>query len=178
VADSQYLPAYGYGQPGSVPQGAQGGAMSIPFRSGHDAALSGMAGYVPSAQYPDGYLGTIQSRREDRLLDTLKNKINQRSYQRGVHKGEKIDAADYYWPAELQPDRGLRMQAQAVQQPPDRTLWVQRQAPLGTLQEQMIVSGASELPTSPRGKVRPTPTVYDRSPDRAGALKALAPAWR
>lgn len=177
MADLQYLPPYGVGQPGSVPQGAQGGGQALNFRDPLDAARSGMAGYVPSAAYPDGFLGTIQSRREDRLLDSLKGQINKRSYTRGVHKGEQVDAADYFWPAELQPDRGLRQQAMALLTP-ENTWMSPRQTPLGTLQEQMIVSGATELPTSPRGKLRPAPGVYDTSPDRAGALKALAPSWR
>lgn len=177
MSDSQYLPPYGYGQPGSVPQGAQGGGQALTFRDPLDAARSGMAGYVPSAAYPDGYLGTIQSRREDRLLDSLKGQINKRSYSRGVHKGEQVDAADYFWPAELQPDRGMRQQAMAVPQP-DRTWASPRQTPLGTVQEQMIVSGATELPTTPRGKVRPGPDQYSTSPNRAAALRSMAPTWR
>lgn len=177
MADFSYMPPYGVGQPGSVPQGAQGGGQALVFRDPLDAARSGMAGYVPSAQYPDGYLGTIQSRREDRLLDTLKNKVNERSYQRGVHKGEQVDAADYFWPSELQPDRGLRQQAMAAPMP-DRLWYSRRQTPLGTVAEQMIVSGARELPTTPRGKVRPEPGIYDQSPDRAAALRAMAPSWR
>lgn len=176
MADSQYLPPYGVGQSGSTPQGAQGGGQALVFRDRLDAARSGMAGYVPSAAYPDGYLGTIQSRREDRLLDSLKGQINKRSYTRGVHKGEQVDAADYFWPQELQPDRGLAQQAMAIPQA-DRTWSSPRQTPLGTLQEQMIVSGSQELPTSPRGKVRPSPSVYETSPNRAAALKALAPSW-
>lgn len=178
MADFSYLPPYGVGQPGSVAQGPQGGGQALNFRDPLDAARSGMAGYVPSAAHPDGYLGTIQSRREDRLLDSLKGRVNERSYSRGVHKGEQVDASDYFWPAELQPDRGLRQQAMAVPTA-DRTWATVRQTPLGTVQEQMIVSGATELPTSPRGKVRPDPTVYEQgSPDRAAALRALAPSWR
>ena len=67
-------------------------------------------GKIPQAEYPDGYLSTIRSRRDDRLLDSTKNRINQRSYQRGVHKGERIDPSDYAYPMALRPDRGLRRQ--------------------------------------------------------------------
>lgn len=170
----QYLPPYGVGQPGSVEQG--GGIQQLNFRDPLDAARSGMAGFIPSAQWPDGYLGTIQSRREDRMLDSLKGQINQRSYTRGVHKGEKIDAADYFWPGELQPDRGLAAEAAAVVMPGDPRFWVKRAKPLGSVQEQMIVSGASELPTTPRGKLRPPASTYDNP--AAPGLRQLLPTWR
>lgn len=166
----QYLPPMGIGQPGSVEQGAQ----AIRFRDPLDAARSGMGGFIPSSAYPDGYLGTIQSRREDRLLDSLKGRINQRSYQRGVHKGEQVDAADYFWPGELQDDRGLRQQAMGVPTA-DRTVVSPRQAPIGTIAEQMIASNATELPMTPRGKMRPAPTTYDQ-PNRG--LKSMLPTWR
>lgn len=85
-----------------------GSAMPV-ARSELEATRLG-TGRVPQAEYPDGYLGSIRSRRDDRLLDSSKNRVNQRSYQRGVHKGERIDPADYRNPPELQPDRGLRRQ--------------------------------------------------------------------
>lgn len=176
MSDFQYLPPYGIGQPGAVESNpAVGGGLAIAFRDKLDATRSGMAGFVPSAQYPDGYLGTIQSRREDRLLDSLKNKVNERSYTRGVHKGEQVDAADYFWPGELQPDRGLRAQAAAVVGD-DRLFHVARAVPLGTVQEQMIVSGATELPTTPRGKVRPQASTYDNP--AAPGMRQFLPTWR
>ena len=76
-------------------------------------------GREPSAEYPDGYLGTIRSRRDDKgkpygtseeVLDSLKTRVNQRSYQRGVHRGERIDPSDYYYPEALKPDRGIKRQ--------------------------------------------------------------------
>ena len=67
-------------------------------------------GRTPEAEYPDGYLGTIRSRRDDRLLDSTKSRVSQKSYQRGVHKGERIDQSDYFWPMELNPQRGLQNQ--------------------------------------------------------------------
>lgn len=84
-------------------------------RSAMDFARIGV-GRAPQAEYPDGYLGTIRSRRDDKgkpyaisdtVLDSLKNRQNQRAYQRGVHKGERIDAAQYMWPENLEPDRSL-----------------------------------------------------------------------
>jgi hypothetical protein len=79
-------------------------------------------GRQPSAEYPDGYLGTIRTRRDDRgrpastsdkVLDGLKSRIGQKQYQRGVHRGERIDPSDYYYPRDLRPDRGVRKQMAA-----------------------------------------------------------------
>lgn len=66
---------------------------------------------VPQAEYPDGFLGTIVSRRGDRMLDGLKARVNQRSYQRGVHAGERIDPGDYLWPDDVGPLDGIIRQA-------------------------------------------------------------------
>lgn len=109
MADFQYLPRVA--QPGAP---VQGGINAIPFRSGLDARRSMQNNRTPSAEWPDGYLGTIQSRREDRLLDSVKNRVNQKSYQRGVHKGERIDPSDYFWPEQFQPTDGLAQQARGL----------------------------------------------------------------
>lgn len=79
-------------------------------------------GRVPSAEYPDGYLAATRTRREDRTLDSLKNRANQRAYQRGVHKGERIDPGDYFYPEGLDPMRGLRAEAAGRRQAPMMTL--------------------------------------------------------
>ena len=80
-------------------------------------------GREPSAEYPNGYLGTIRSRRDDRgrssstsdkVLDGVKNRVGQRSYQRGVHRGERIDPSDYYYPSGLEADRGIKRQMKSV----------------------------------------------------------------
>lgn len=81
-------------------------------------------GREPQAEYPNGYLGTIRSRRDDRgrpssvsdkVLDGVKNRVGQRSYQRGVHRGERIDPSDYYYPSGLEADRGIKRQMKSVQ---------------------------------------------------------------
>ena len=88
-------------------QGDHGGPS---VRSNLDFQRLGV-GRVPSAEYPDGYLGSLTTRRrDDKLLDSLKNNLNKKAYQRGVHKGERVDAAQYYWPSELQPTRGITRQ--------------------------------------------------------------------
>lgn len=66
---------------------------------------------TPNAEYPSGYLGTIIDRRQDKLFDSLQARVNQRSYQRGVHLGERIDPGDYLWPEETGPFAGLERQA-------------------------------------------------------------------
>lgn len=109
----QYLGASGY--IGAYTTTGGGGTPIVP-RSGMDFARMGV-GRAPQAEYPDGYLGTIRSRRDDKgkpyaisdtVLDSLKNRQNQRAYQRGVHKGERIDAAQYMWPENLEPDRRVK----------------------------------------------------------------------
>jgi hypothetical protein len=80
-------------------------------------------GRQPQAEYPDGYLGTIRSRRDDRgrpsstsdtVMDSLKIRVGQRSYQRGVHRGERIDQSDYYYPEGLENYRGIERQMKAA----------------------------------------------------------------
>jgi hypothetical protein len=76
---------------------------------------------TPEATYPDGYLGTITSRRDDRLLGALKGRVNERSYQRGVHKGERIDPGDYFWPEQFNLDTGLKNESRSqwIEEGPD-----------------------------------------------------------
>ncbi len=90
----------------------QGGAGIPVARSEMDASRIGV-GKIPSAEYPDGYLGTIRSRRDDRLLDSIKTRVNQKAYQRGVHKGERIEPDMYFWPEQLGPEAGLARQMAA-----------------------------------------------------------------
>jgi hypothetical protein len=109
----QYLGASGY--IGAYTTTGGGGTPVVP-RSEMDFLRLGV-GRAPQAEYPDGYLGTIRTRRDDKgkpysvsdtVLDSLKNRQNQRGYQRGVHRGERIDPAQYLWPDNLQPDRRLK----------------------------------------------------------------------
>lgn len=118
--DFKYAPPYGIGAPGAVVQQGGGGSpvMDPFFRNVQDASRS-MWRRTPAAQYPDGYLDTsIVSRQNDRLLDAVRNRLNDRSYTRGVHKGERIDQADYKWPVEFNPMSGIRAEAQGMRQAP------------------------------------------------------------
>lgn len=90
------------GQQGSVTQYGGGGGLPISgFRSILDARLAAATGKTPEAQYPDGYLGSVIDRRQDKLLQTVRN--NARAYTRGVHKGSRIAPTDYFWPDDLNP---------------------------------------------------------------------------
>lgn len=97
---------------------AYGGGGTPVARDTLDSLRMGV-GRTPEAQYPDGYLGTIHVRRDDRLLDSLKSRQAERSYQRGIHKGERIDPSDYFWPKGLDPMRGLRNEARGKQTGPE-----------------------------------------------------------
>ena len=126
-------------------------------------AQSGNNMALPTGSYPDGYLGTIRSRQDDRLLDSLKNRENQRAYQRGVHKGERIDPAQYLWPDGLDPQRGIWNQAKGGPR----------------------ITPAAELVDPPHlvndGKAGPSVTANEPGvidPYRAANLSALRPPWR
>lgn len=133
-----------------------GGAGS---RSELDGLRMGV-GRTPQAEYPDGYLGNVKSRRGDRLLDSLKNRQNERAYQRGVHKGERIDPSDYFWPQALQPERGLVNIKRGVRTNPAMEL-----APTPHL----VNGGKSEVPNNVPGEINPV---------RSAQLRHLRSPWR
>ena len=101
----------GNGLQGYNNMGGYGG----PVARGELDAIRIGTGRVPSAEYPDGYLGTIRSRRDDRLLDSIKNRVGQKSYQRGVHKGERIEPNAYFWSPEFNDQMGIKRQMKAKQ---------------------------------------------------------------
>jgi hypothetical protein len=130
----QYLGASGY--IGAYTTTGGGGTPIVP-RSSMDFLRLGV-GRAPQAEYPDGYLGTIRSRRDDKgkpyaisdtVLDSLKARQTQRGYQRGVHKGERIDPGQYMWPENFKPDS--RLKARVVEDEVDGSLImrVRRSAP-------------------------------------------------
>jgi hypothetical protein len=115
---------------------------------------------TPDAEYPDGYLGTITSRRGDRLLDSLKNRINERSYQRGVHKGTRIDPSDYFWPAEFNDRTGLEMEAKG-----------RKFAPVGKQLPTHLVNAGKTMP------INEQVAMVSLDPKRVSQLRALRPGW-
>jgi hypothetical protein len=165
----QNLLPMGIGGPGAVPQGGGGGygqglennsyGPQVFFRDSMDARRS-MWGQTPEATYPSGYLGTINSRRDDRLLDSLKNRQAQKAYQRGVHKGERIDPADYFWPKAFTAQMGIERQMKADGPVEPRFSPILNAVPVYSPNQWSIANT--------------TPGIGSRSQ----ALRALAPEWR
>jgi hypothetical protein len=128
--------------PGGVTYGGGGSYKSdvVQYRSSLDAARAGH-GQIGMAAYPDGYLGTLsQDRRQDKLLNAVINKLTDRSYQRGVHKGEKIAPSDYFWQDGFSPDEGLRREARTAVKGRN-TISVQRFSPRGNPVERLAHLG-------------------------------------
>ena len=135
-------------------------------------------GRAPQAEYPDGYLGTIRSRRDDRgrpsstsdtVMNSLKVRVGQRSYQRGVHRGERIDSSDYYYPEGLEPTRGIarQMRAAKVGNVYLSERWV----------EDATVAPAPHLPNDGKANMRSTsPMSLDKR--RVDQMARMRPGWK
>lgn len=131
------------------------------FRSAKDQKMQQFA-VTPEAQYPDGYLGTMTDRRDDKLGSM---RTNTRSYSRGVHKGERVNPGDYFWPDEFNPMTGLQYEAKG-----------RKFAPSGIAPVMLTNDGKA----GPKG----IPTVVDRphmelmDEQRRSRLRTLIPSWR
>jgi len=180
MADShqnwQYLGASGY--VGAYTTTGGGGTPIVP-RSSMDFLRLGV-GRAPQAEYPDGYLGSIRSRRDDKgkpyavsdtVLDSLKNRQNQRAYQRGVHRGERIDPAQYMWPKNMEPDRRVKAKFTPVDNDGSLVLMGKRNAP------KMALAPAPHLVND--GKADVSATVPAEFNPRTGDMfKHLKPRWQ
>jgi hypothetical protein len=134
-------------------------------------------GREPSAEYPDGYLGTIRTRRDDRgrpnsvseqVMAGLKVRQTQRGYQRGVHRGERIDPGDYYLPDELSMDRGIRRQMAAAKKGFPST----RFAPV------FMLAPAPHLPNDGKaGPIAKSDAPYEMNSRRVSQLRNMKPMW-
>lgn len=130
------------------------------FRDVLDQRRSGYR-RTPEAEYPDGYLGTITDRREDRLLQAVQqSRLTQRSYQRGIHKGERIDPTDYQWSTQFNPMTGIELESQG-----------RKFAPIGTSNDHLVAEGKLPLPRGAEG-------IVSLETHRADQLRRLAPSWR
>jgi hypothetical protein len=149
----------------------QGGAGTPVAHDTMDALRIGV-GRVPSAEYPDGYLGTIRSRRDDRLLDSIKNRVNQKAYQRGVHKGERIEPSMYYWPQGITDMSGIerQMKASLVNNNGAVTYMTPRNAPQVQLTPapHLVNDGKSNLRADEPGQI---------DQRRKAMMAYLRPAW-
>ena len=112
-------PVHGGGGSIGLPSYDTGG--SVPYRNILDANRSAQ-GQIPGAAYPDGYLGNIIDRHQDKLLEKVKERLTDRSYQRGTHVGSKISPKDYFWDQgdpvtpDIDPMAGIRRQASVKQE--------------------------------------------------------------
>ena len=175
----------GVGQPAAPAYGG-GGSDMLTARDSLDAKRMA-AGFAPGASYPDGYLGTITNRREDRDLAVLQSRLTPTSYQRGVHVGEKQPQSAYYWPADQNPYSGIqRQQRGALLDSEGAILFAtQRYAPSGNPVE--IVASDKTLTNAPMreqeralraagGDPSKNPvTITD--PTRAARMSNMLPRW-
>lgn len=138
---------------------ATGGTGQVPTRDAMDALRVGQA-RTPDAEWPDGYLGTIRTRWDDKVLDSVQQRENTRPYSRGIHKGERIGVQSYFWPPEFDPQRGVRNQMRGGP----------RQTPLGVavLPVPLINDGKADISSK-------SPEEFD--PIRANLLQRLRPSW-
>ena len=148
------------------------GGQGTPVARGDLDAVRIGTGRVPSAEYPDGYLGTIRSRRDDRLLDSIKNRVNQKAYQRGVHKGERIEPNAYYWSQDFNDMSGIKRQMKAKQVNVNGVMvWmIPKPTSLAHLvpAPHLVNDGKSNLRSDSPGTI---------NPKRSNAMEYLRPRW-
>jgi hypothetical protein len=137
-----YVDQYPAAVPGGTAVGGGGNSEVIMPRSSLDAARMAN-GFAPGASHPDGYLGTITDRRQDRLMGAIQNRLTDKSYQRGVHKGERLGRDDYYWTADVNPDAGIQRQSmvQLVNQEGGIVMMTPRSTPVGNPVENLTAMG-------------------------------------
>lgn len=168
-----YNPPMGVGQQGSVVQNANGGVPLIGARSIADARRMMQTGRAPQAQYPDGYLGTIIDRRQDRVMVNVQGRLTERSYQRGVHKGERLDLKDYFWTKHLHPLSGIEAQERGER-------WSAHGDEVGRLAHLGKVPAVSvkEMFRSKNVSYPQDPNALGQiNPKRVAQLTHLRPAW-
>lgn len=169
-----YNPPMGVGQQGSVVQNANGGVPLIGGRSIQDARRMMQTGRAPQAQYPDGYLGTLIDRRQDRVMVNVQGRLTQRSYQRGVHKGERIDLNDYFWRPELNLMSGIEAQERGGERWTAHGNQVERLAHLG----KVPAASPAEMYRMKQVRYPEDPNALGQTnPRRVAQLAHLRPAW-
>jgi len=171
-ANLSYAPPFGAGQPGSQVYGG-GGTPLVGAHSIMDARRMMLTGRAPQANYPDGYLGTIIDRRQDRLMTALQGRVTERNYQRGVHKGVHIDYKDYYWTRDLNLYSGLDAEEKGKR-------WTVTGQPAP--ERPHIPTGAGSVAdqfNTPDPQIPPSPgSAGVINPRRTAQLAHLRPAWR
>lgn len=131
--------------PGNAATGGGGDTSIVTPRDPLDAARMAQ-GLAPGASFPDGYLGTITDRQQDKLMGAVQSRLTERSYQRGVHVGEKLGRDQYFWTADCNPDAGIARQAAQTQLVDDDgalLMYTPRHVPQGNPVEKLTAMGQS-----------------------------------
>lgn len=165
----QTITPYGVPNTGSAVVGG-GGTPLAGYRDALDALRSAAIPRTPNAEYPDGYLGNVVTRRSDRLLQNVQSRLTQRNYQRGVHKGEKIDQSDYFWPDEFNPETGLQYEAQGLKW----TVGADGEPPINHMGKNHLVSAQEMYEIEKKVNTSPMAPI---DPRRAAAFQRLLPSW-
>ena len=128
---------------------------------------------TPEATYPDGYLGTINTRRSDRLMDGLKARTANRPNTRGIHKGERMDQRDYFWTPEFNLLSGLETQMTGMRwSPPGLGEYL----PDERYPADNKTVGPRSVPVGSRYLHGGGPTAQ-QDPNRLSVLRSQAPGW-
>ena len=128
---------------------------------------------TPEATYPDGYLGTINTRRGDRLMDGLKARTTQRPNTRGIHKGERMDQRDYFWPDEFHLLSGIETEMTGMRYVPP---YLGEYLPDERYPTDRKTVGPRSVPIGSRYLHGGGP-VSVQDPDRVSTLRSQAPGW-
>ena len=174
----------GVGQPAAPAYGG-GGTDMLAARDPLDAKRQA-AGFAPGVSYPDGYLGNVGGRQNDKLA-VLQTRLTPTSYQRGVHVGEKQPKGAYAWSQDMYPTMGLERQMRAIPTDQEGGLVFQtpRQAPTGNPVEMLVNDGKMASATTreiekaliDRGGDPAMNPVTVVDPSRAARMQSMLPPW-
>lgn len=160
---------------------------AVQYRTPLDAQRAAK-GSVPHAEYPDGYLGTIVDRQEDKLLEAVQEKLTERSYQRGVHKGEKIARTDYLWNTDVvDPNGRINVESRARRTTVEGTALyrIERNTPTGNPVERLAHLGKTAGLSPPEqmdiykrfGVSMAKNPVVLQDPGRKERMQKMLPPW-
>lgn len=170
----------------SAPQVGGGGTPQAVWHSSLDQARSGASPHPND--YPDGYLGTIVGRRQDKMMQAVQERLTERSYQRGVHVGSKIGTEAYFWPDDYNPQSRLETEAGARRFTTEGATKyrVERPRPSGAPVEHLAHMGKTSGMMSPEqesaARQYGVPKAYtddlEVDPERSKRMKHLLPSYR
>jgi hypothetical protein len=142
-----------------------GGQPPAAWRDLLDARRSGMDPRLPQAEYPDGYLGNVPSRRSDRVLNAIQKRYNSLTERTSKHT-VVLHPSEYEWPPEFGLTTGLKYQAEGRK-------WAPKGEP-----DRVATYGRNSMP-SPREIARQRKeAAYSVSQYTADRLRPLQPTWK